>query len=78
MGLKLRANALKSLLFTGVRQITFLFCLCSYKYTLAELNPYFQLVTSRAESYDDWASKVNKILKADQNHKSGMLLLQYS
>lgn len=48
---------------------------CSYKYTLAELNPYFQAVTSRAESYDDWASKVNKILKADQDNKSGTLWL---
>ncbi|KAI7795195.1 lysine (K)-specific demethylase 5Ba [Triplophysa rosa] len=44
----------------------------NYKYTLAELNPYFQAVTSRAESYDDWASKVHKILKADQDNKSDL------
>nr|XP_055039906.1 lysine (K)-specific demethylase 5Ba isoform X2 [Misgurnus anguillicaudatus] len=44
----------------------------NYKYTLAELNPLFQTLTSRAESYDDWASKVNKILKADQDNKSDL------
>uniref|UniRef100_A0A673HE89 [histone H3]-trimethyl-L-lysine(4) demethylase n=1 Tax=Sinocyclocheilus rhinocerous TaxID=307959 RepID=A0A673HE89_9TELE len=35
----------------------------NYKYTLAELKPLFQALTARAESYEDWASKVNKILK---------------
>uniref|UniRef100_A0A673HDD9 [histone H3]-trimethyl-L-lysine(4) demethylase n=1 Tax=Sinocyclocheilus rhinocerous TaxID=307959 RepID=A0A673HDD9_9TELE len=48
----------------------------NYKYTLAELKPLFQALTARAESYEDWASKVNKILKADQDNKSGELLLQ--
>uniref|UniRef100_A0A8C2BLK7 [histone H3]-trimethyl-L-lysine(4) demethylase n=1 Tax=Cyprinus carpio TaxID=7962 RepID=A0A8C2BLK7_CYPCA len=48
----------------------------NYKYTLAELKPLFQGLTARAESYEDWASKVNKILKADQDNKSGALLLQ--
>uniref|UniRef100_A0A8C1I287 [histone H3]-trimethyl-L-lysine(4) demethylase n=1 Tax=Cyprinus carpio carpio TaxID=630221 RepID=A0A8C1I287_CYPCA len=41
----------------------------NYKYTLAELKPLFQDLTTRAESYEDWASKVNKILKADQDNK---------
>uniref|UniRef100_A0A8C2GUX3 [histone H3]-trimethyl-L-lysine(4) demethylase n=1 Tax=Cyprinus carpio TaxID=7962 RepID=A0A8C2GUX3_CYPCA len=41
----------------------------NYKYTLAELKPLFQGLTARAESYEDWASKVNKILKADQDNK---------
>uniref|UniRef100_A0A8C2BKK0 [histone H3]-trimethyl-L-lysine(4) demethylase n=1 Tax=Cyprinus carpio TaxID=7962 RepID=A0A8C2BKK0_CYPCA len=44
----------------------------NYKYTLAELKPLFQGLTARAESYEDWASKVNKILKADQDNKSDM------
>uniref|UniRef100_A0A8C2HJV1 [histone H3]-trimethyl-L-lysine(4) demethylase n=1 Tax=Cyprinus carpio TaxID=7962 RepID=A0A8C2HJV1_CYPCA len=44
----------------------------NYKYTLAELKPLFQALTARAESYEDWASKVNKILKADQDNKSDM------
>uniref|UniRef100_A0A8C1I289 [histone H3]-trimethyl-L-lysine(4) demethylase n=1 Tax=Cyprinus carpio carpio TaxID=630221 RepID=A0A8C1I289_CYPCA len=44
----------------------------TYKYTLAELKPLFQALTARAESYEDWASKVNKILKADQDNKSDM------
>uniref|UniRef100_A0A671PH75 [histone H3]-trimethyl-L-lysine(4) demethylase n=1 Tax=Sinocyclocheilus anshuiensis TaxID=1608454 RepID=A0A671PH75_9TELE len=43
-----------------------------YKYTLAELKPLFQALTARAESYEDWASKVNKILKADQDDKSDL------
>uniref|UniRef100_A0A671PER2 [histone H3]-trimethyl-L-lysine(4) demethylase n=1 Tax=Sinocyclocheilus anshuiensis TaxID=1608454 RepID=A0A671PER2_9TELE len=42
----------------------------NYKYTLAELKPLFQALTARAESYEDWASKVNKILKADQDDKN--------
>uniref|UniRef100_A0A8C2F1A3 [histone H3]-trimethyl-L-lysine(4) demethylase n=1 Tax=Cyprinus carpio TaxID=7962 RepID=A0A8C2F1A3_CYPCA len=42
----------------------------NYKYTLAELKPLFQALTARAESYEDWASKVNKILKADQDNKN--------
>uniref|UniRef100_A0A8C1GP96 [histone H3]-trimethyl-L-lysine(4) demethylase n=1 Tax=Cyprinus carpio TaxID=7962 RepID=A0A8C1GP96_CYPCA len=41
----------------------------NYKYTLAELKPLFQALTTRAESYEDWASKVKKILKADQDNK---------
>uniref|UniRef100_A0A8C1Y2G0 [histone H3]-trimethyl-L-lysine(4) demethylase n=1 Tax=Cyprinus carpio TaxID=7962 RepID=A0A8C1Y2G0_CYPCA len=45
----------------------------NYKYTLAELKPLFQALTTRAESYEDWASKVKKILKADQDNKSGEL-----
>uniref|UniRef100_A0A672QI36 [histone H3]-trimethyl-L-lysine(4) demethylase n=1 Tax=Sinocyclocheilus grahami TaxID=75366 RepID=A0A672QI36_SINGR len=44
----------------------------NYKYTLAELKPLFQALTARAESYEDWASKVNKILKADQDNKSDL------
>uniref|UniRef100_A0A671PH54 [histone H3]-trimethyl-L-lysine(4) demethylase n=1 Tax=Sinocyclocheilus anshuiensis TaxID=1608454 RepID=A0A671PH54_9TELE len=44
----------------------------NYKYTLAELKPLFQALTARAESYEDWASKVNKILKADQDDKSDL------
>ncbi|KTG33293.1 hypothetical protein cypCar_00011405 [Cyprinus carpio] len=44
----------------------------NYKYTLAELKPLFQDLTTRAESYEDWASKVNKILKADQDNKSDL------
>uniref|UniRef100_A0A4W4F4V2 [histone H3]-trimethyl-L-lysine(4) demethylase n=1 Tax=Electrophorus electricus TaxID=8005 RepID=A0A4W4F4V2_ELEEL len=32
----------------------------------------FTSVASRAESYDDWASKVNKILKANQDNKSDL------
>ncbi len=52
----------------------FVFYLHSYKYTLAELKPLFQTLTARSESYEDWASKVNKILKADQDNKSGELL----
>uniref|UniRef100_A0A673HTI9 [histone H3]-trimethyl-L-lysine(4) demethylase n=1 Tax=Sinocyclocheilus rhinocerous TaxID=307959 RepID=A0A673HTI9_9TELE len=44
----------------------------NYKYTLAELKPLFQALTARAESYEDWASKVNKILKADQDNKSAL------
>ncbi|XP_051532349.1 lysine-specific demethylase 5B-like isoform X1 [Myxocyprinus asiaticus] len=44
----------------------------NYKYTLSELNPLFQAVASRAESYDDWASKVNEILKANQDNKSDL------
>uniref|UniRef100_A0A8C1GT55 [histone H3]-trimethyl-L-lysine(4) demethylase n=1 Tax=Cyprinus carpio TaxID=7962 RepID=A0A8C1GT55_CYPCA len=44
----------------------------SYKYTLAELKPLFQALTTRAESYEDWASKVKKILKADQDNKSDL------
>uniref|UniRef100_A0A3B4E1W0 [histone H3]-trimethyl-L-lysine(4) demethylase n=1 Tax=Pygocentrus nattereri TaxID=42514 RepID=A0A3B4E1W0_PYGNA len=39
----------------------------NYKYTLGALNQMFKAVGTRAESYDDWASKVNKILKTDQN-----------
>uniref|UniRef100_A0A673HE83 [histone H3]-trimethyl-L-lysine(4) demethylase n=1 Tax=Sinocyclocheilus rhinocerous TaxID=307959 RepID=A0A673HE83_9TELE len=30
----------------------------NYKYTLAELKPLFQALTARAESYEDWASKL--------------------
>ncbi|XP_036415600.1 lysine (K)-specific demethylase 5Ba isoform X1 [Colossoma macropomum] len=39
----------------------------NYKYTLGVLNQMFKAVGTRAESYDDWASKVNKILKTDQD-----------
>uniref|UniRef100_A0A4W4F4E0 [histone H3]-trimethyl-L-lysine(4) demethylase n=1 Tax=Electrophorus electricus TaxID=8005 RepID=A0A4W4F4E0_ELEEL len=52
-------------------------CSCSpsnytlnYKFTLGMLNQMFTSVASRAESYDDWASKVNKILKANQDNKN--------
>uniref|UniRef100_A0A8C2DDG2 [histone H3]-trimethyl-L-lysine(4) demethylase n=1 Tax=Cyprinus carpio TaxID=7962 RepID=A0A8C2DDG2_CYPCA len=48
----------------------------NYKYTLAELKPLFQALTTRAESYEDWASKVNKILKADQDNKTLSLVLR--
>ncbi|RXN19500.1 lysine-specific demethylase 5B-like protein [Labeo rohita] len=44
----------------------------NYKFTLAELKPLFQALTARAESYEDWASKVNKILKADHDNKSDL------
>ncbi|XP_052465672.1 lysine-specific demethylase 5B isoform X2 [Carassius gibelio] len=44
----------------------------NYKYTLAELKPLFQALTARAESYEDWASKVDKTLKADQDNKSDL------
>uniref|UniRef100_A0A4W4F2M3 [histone H3]-trimethyl-L-lysine(4) demethylase n=1 Tax=Electrophorus electricus TaxID=8005 RepID=A0A4W4F2M3_ELEEL len=54
-------------------------CSCSpsnytlnYKFTLGMLNQMFTSVASRAESYDDWASKVNKILKANQDNKSDL------
>uniref|UniRef100_A0A8C1Y469 [histone H3]-trimethyl-L-lysine(4) demethylase n=1 Tax=Cyprinus carpio TaxID=7962 RepID=A0A8C1Y469_CYPCA len=48
----------------------------NYKYTLAELKPLFQALTTRAESYEDWASKVKKILKADQDNKTLSLVLR--
>lgn len=35
------------------------------------LNQMFKTLTAHAESYSDWASKVNKIVKADQDNKSG-------
>ncbi|XP_062843106.1 lysine (K)-specific demethylase 5Ba [Trichomycterus rosablanca] len=41
----------------------------NYKYTLAVLYQIFKALTARAESYDDWTSKVKKILKADQDDK---------
>ncbi|XP_066526984.1 lysine (K)-specific demethylase 5Ba [Hoplias malabaricus] len=39
----------------------------NYKYTLDTLNKMFKAVGTRAESYDDWASKINEVLKADRN-----------
>lgn len=47
---------------------------CSYKYTLGMLNQMFKTLAAHAESYSDWASKVNIILKADQDNKSGKSL----
>ncbi|TRY59713.1 hypothetical protein DNTS_002507 [Danionella cerebrum] len=44
----------------------------NYKYTLAEMKSLFQALTARAESYDDWASKVSKILEAEQENKSDL------
>lgn len=44
---------------------------CSYKYTLGLLNQMFKTLAAHAESYSDWAFKVNRILKADQDNKSG-------
>ncbi|XP_022538378.2 lysine (K)-specific demethylase 5Ba [Astyanax mexicanus] len=46
-------------------------CACSnytlnYKYTLGLLNQMFKSVAGRAVSYDDWASKVNKMLKPER------------
>ncbi|XP_060765953.1 lysine (K)-specific demethylase 5Ba isoform X2 [Neoarius graeffei] len=55
------------------------FCSCTpnhymlnYKYTLGMLNQMFKTLTAHAESYSDWACKVNKILKADQENKSDL------
>ncbi|XP_046730827.1 lysine (K)-specific demethylase 5Ba isoform X1 [Silurus meridionalis] len=55
------------------------FCSCApnhytlnYKYTLGTLNQMFKALATHAESYSDWASKVNKILKADQDNKSDL------
>lgn len=35
----------------------------------------FKAVATRAESYDDWASKVGKILKAEQDKSGGCITL---
>ncbi|KAK3512856.1 hypothetical protein QTP70_028920 [Hemibagrus guttatus] len=44
----------------------------NYKYTVGMLNQMFKTLAARAESYSDWASKVNIILKADQDNKSDL------
>ncbi|KAK2821365.1 hypothetical protein Q7C36_020708 [Tachysurus vachellii] len=44
----------------------------NYKYTVGMLNQMFKTLAARAETYSDWASKVNMILYADQDNKSDL------
>jgi len=43
----------------------------SYRYTLDDLYPMMNAVRQRAESYDEWASKVTEIMEAKLDKKRG-------
>lgn len=41
----------------------------SYRYTLDDLYPMMNAVRQRAESYDEWASKVTEVMEAKLDKK---------
>lgn len=47
----------------------FYLLLCRYRFTLDDLYPMMHAVKQRADSYDEWASRVTEVLEAKLDKK---------
>lgn len=48
---------------------------CRYRFTLDELYPMMNAVKQRADSYDEWASRVTEVLEAKLDKKRSKFCL---